>query len=116
MIHMSKMLAHDKRKLDKKICAIVEQYLKDIIKNGVPVKAAYVFGSQVTGQRRPDSDIDVCIISPLFKNEWWKTQMRLRSIRRQIDLRIEPHGFAPEDFIPEHPLAAEIKREGVRMR
>jgi hypothetical protein len=32
-----------------------------------------------------------------------------------VDVRIEPHPFRPEDFVEENPEAAEIMRTGIRI-
>ena len=113
---MLKKSVNNKKRLNKKIQTVVEKYLHAIADSGLPIQAAYVFGSQVSGRSNPESDIDIGIISINFRHQWWVTQMKLRALRRPIDLRIEPHGFAPEDFIPEHPLFLEIKRHGIKMQ
>ena len=105
-----------KQKINKKIKAVVEQYLDAVSKEGMPIRSAYIFGSQIRSAGRGGSDIDVCIVSSALQKNWWRESMKLRAIRRQVDLRIEPHGFSPEDFVPEHPLVWEIQQHGVRVR
>lgn len=41
--------------------------------------------------------------------------MRVARLRAKIDLNIEPVTFRSQDFIEEDPLAAEIKRHGVKI-
>jgi len=35
--------------------------------------------------------------------------------RWDVDLRIEPHPFRPEDFTPDNPWVAEILRSGIKI-
>jgi hypothetical protein len=37
-------------------------------------------------------------------------------LRREIDLRIEPHPILEEDFNIQNPLAYEIKRTGIEIK
>ncbi len=47
----------------------------------------------------------------LFHNEC----LDLMRQAAQIDDRMQPHSFPPEDFNASHPLAAEIRQTGVRV-
>lgn len=84
-------------------------------KAGIAVDKIYLYGSYAGGDQREDSDLDVAVISPSFSGKRFQDAMKLRRIRREIDNRIEPIPFRPEDFKEEHPLVAEIKAKGVAL-
>lgn len=57
-----------KRKLPQKIISEVKEYKKILQADNLPMVSVYVFGSHAKGNARADSDIDVAVISPNFKN------------------------------------------------
>ena len=61
------------------------------------------------------SDIDVCIISPEFK-DYFKALHYLLKKSYQIKAIIEPHPYHPKDFVNEDPLVWEIKKTGVEIK
>ena len=78
------------------------------------VEAAYVYGSQVKGISTEWSDIDLAVISPDFADPF-QERLALMRLAAQIDDRIEPHPFTPQDFDASNPLASEIRKTGVRV-
>ena len=78
------------------------------------VEAAYVYGSQVKGTSTEWSDIDLAVISPDFADPF-QERLALMRLAAQIDDRIEPHPFTPQDFDASNPLASEIRKTGVRV-
>lgn len=81
---------------------------------GIPVHAAYVFGSQATGKAKVYSDIDVCVVSSVFGKDPIGEIVTLRKIAYPLDLRIEPITLNTDDLNDRYsPLVAEIKRHGV---
>ena len=85
------------------------------VKQRQRIKAAYLYGSQVKGTAMPWSDIDLVIISPDFSADLFQEQLELLRLAAQIDDRIEPRPFRPDDFNPTEPLVSEIKRTGLRI-
>ena len=79
------------------------------------IEAAYVYGSQVEGTATEWSDIDVAVVSRDFSPDLFEDRLALMRLAAQVDDRIEPHPFTPEDFNPSHPLVSEIQRTGVRI-
>lgn len=79
------------------------------------VQAAYVYGSQVKGTAVQWSDIDLAVVSPDFSADLFQERLALMRLAAQIDDRIEPHPFTPEDFNDTDPLASEIRRTGVQV-
>lgn len=105
-----------RKRIEKKITSFVNDYLKSIEREGIPIAEAYIFGSQARGTAHAASDIDVCIVSSKFKNPSSAMRMlwRKKSIRFS---RIEPVGYSKKDFNEfSEPLVAEIKKTNIRLR
>ena len=79
------------------------------------IEAAYLYGSQVKGTATEWSDIDVAVVSPDFAADLFEERLLLMRLAAEVDDRIEPHPFRPEDFRAASPLASEIQRTGVRV-
>jgi predicted nucleotidyltransferase len=91
----------------------IKQFLV-AVKQRRRVEAAYVYGSQVKGTFTEWSDIDLAVISPDFADPF-QERLALMRLAAQIDDRIEPHPFTPQDFNASNPLASEIRKTGVRV-
>ncbi|HLC69658.1 MAG TPA: nucleotidyltransferase domain-containing protein [Patescibacteria group bacterium] len=93
---------------------IVKNYARKLRAGRFPAAQVYLFGSFAKNTAHEDSDIDVAVVSDKLsklENSFW-----LRRIRREVDLRIEPHSFTVRDFKNEtSPLVAEIKKYGIRV-
>ncbi len=92
---------------------IVTKYIEELEKNKIHIMEAFIFGSHAKGKTKPESDIDVALISSGFTGERFKDRRKIVPFRRKIDSRIEPIPFKPEDFNNGGTLAEEIKRTGV---
>ncbi len=76
----------------------IVQLFAAALKQEMHLDAVYLFGSYARGDAKPDSDIDVLVVSPDFADDLIDNQMRLLRIRRKIDLRIEPHPIRSIDL------------------
>ena len=92
---------------------IVIRYIEELEKNNIHIMEAFVFGSHAKGKTKPESDIDVALISDAFTGDRFEDRRKILPFRRKIDNRIEPIPFNPEDFNNGGTLAEEIKRTGV---
>jgi len=100
--------------------SITKKLLKyhDLLKReGIPVKRMILFGSHVSGKIRRNSDIDVCVVSPLFGKNRIEEGKLLYLLAIQIDPLIEPISFSPEQYTHDmtSPLLDEIRKKGVRV-
>ena len=86
---------------------ITSQYAA-LLRNHIKLDKVILYGSFAKGQSHADSDIDVAVVSPDFTGDRIEDQLKLMRFRRQIDLRIEPIPFLPQDFVATDPLAKEI--------
>lgn len=98
-----------------KVLEIARRFVRAVQVSGIEVVAAYLYGSHSAGTASPDSDIDVAIISPELSGSIFEDWQILAPLRRDIDMRIEPVGFRPEQFRDENPLAWEVKTKGQKI-
>ena len=95
-----------------KALKVVKVYAKKLRESNFPFASVYLFGSFAKGKAGVDSDIDVAIVSDKLKK--FENSFLLRRVRRQVDLRIEPHSFTKKSFSDDsNPLVSEIKKYGI---
>jgi predicted nucleotidyltransferase len=92
---------------------IASIYVKEV-KSKYDLKKAILFGSFAKESDNNDSDIDIALV---FKNvgDIFDMQIELMKLRRNVDLRIEPHPFDEEDFDTYNPVAREILKHGIEI-
>jgi len=75
---------------------------------------AVLFGSHARGSARPDSDIDLLVVSPAFDADRFGAEPLLWRLARRVDSRIEPVPVGEAEFTGESrsPLVDAAKREG----
>lgn len=78
------------------------------------VRNAYLFGSYAKGKNSNKSDIDIAIIIG-STSDIFDIQMQMLRLRRNIDLRIEPHPIREKDFSDMNPFADEIIKSGIKL-
>ena len=88
--------------------------MSDLKKDQLPISRAVLFGSYAKGNHHLWSDIDLCIVSPNFKDSWSGLQYLWQKRRR--GLAIEPVGYTPKDFREGSALISEIKKYGVEIK
>lgn len=93
----------------------VKIFLSELGIRGFDIDAAYLYGSYATGNTRLDSDIDVAIVSDNLSGKHLEDWCKLNGLATRVDSRMEVIGFRPEQFRDEHPLAWEIKNNGIRL-
>jgi len=96
---------------------IVKRYAEKLQAEKYHFSAVYLFGSFVNGVPDEGSDIDVAGVSDEVRKNARKGKSRLWKFAEGVDIRIEPHGFSPEDFKQDWmPMVHEIKKTGIRIR
>lgn len=101
--------------MDKKnALKLARDYVNFLVSNRYyNVKEAFLFGSYTRNRFNDDSDIDIALVLEGYKDTI-KELSNLMRLRRNFDLRIEPHPIAKEDFRNNNPFAKEIKK-GLRI-
>ena len=95
---------------------IASAYARKLHRHGFSGAKVFLFGSQTTGRAHRWSDIDVCVVSELFKGKKWdRYEKQLWYARRSINPHIEPIGMSPDEFEDVSPLAEEIRKTGIRV-
>ena len=99
--------------VNQRIIETARQYLQ-LIPKDMGVKKAYLFGSFAQGKEREESDIDIALVLENMP-DFFAAQRLLMKLRRQIDLRIEPHPIKEQDFNSANPFASEIRSTGIEI-
>lgn len=94
---------------------IIDEYVRRLHANQIPVWRVYLFGSHAKGTPHPDSDIDLAIFLDCDEIDGFKEDVALMRLRWDVDLRIEPHAFARSDFDESDPYIREVVDSGIRI-
>ncbi|MDA2921738.1 nucleotidyltransferase domain-containing protein [Patescibacteria group bacterium AH-259-L07] len=105
-----------KKTIPQKVKNEVKEYIDVLRADKLPITKAIVFGSYAKGTQHKWSDIDLCIISPKFKNAFNAMQYLWSKRIKDSGLTIEPVGFSPKDFKDDTSLTYEIKQTGVELK
>lgn len=79
----------------------------ELVKKELQVNSIYLFGSYAAGHAHDDSDIDIAVITDDNCEDMIENMMKLMKLRRQVDIRIEPHPLRTND-----PFVKEILATG----
>ena len=90
---------------------IAKQYVQEAAKK-YSVKKAFLFGSFALGTAHEDSDIDIALFIENINNTT-VIQLKLMQLRRDINMRIEPHAFFANTTQINNPFVFEIIKNGV---
>ncbi len=104
-----------KKGISKKLKQAIQEYLKVLEADKLPIEKAVLFGSYAKGFQNKWSDVDLCIVSPAFKDSWGATQYLWRKIPLNFSFALEPVGYHPRDFKSGSSLISQIKKTGVRI-
>ena len=100
--------------INPRITEKIQQYKQQLVNAGIPVEKLIVFGSQIRGTARADSDIDLCVLSSQFPENDFDLQVQLLLLRTRDTIEIEPHPMRPSDFLDQYnALASEIQKYGI---
>lgn len=100
--------------LGKKEVNLINRYVILLKQKGISVSKVILFGSHAKGKAKPDSDIDIAVISSQFGRNNFKEMLLLRKLALEIDSHIEPLPFTPQDLNDRYStLSQEIKKYGV---
>lgn len=94
---------------------ILRTYIKILREEGLPLLRVFLFGSSVSGLIEEGSDIDLAIFLDLEVIDGFDEDVRLISLTRKADLRIEPHCFCRTDIEDPDPFVREIISTGLEI-
>lgn len=101
--------------LPDRVRTSVEEFIRQLNANNLPIRQAYIFGSYAKGRPSKWSDIDVALVSDKFEGDMFNDRCKLSPYVIKIDTDIETHPFSPEDFTEDNPFVKEIIRTGIRI-
>lgn len=105
----------DKKRIPKTLEKKIYKYIDILKEDKLPIDRVILFGSYAKGKPHKWSDIDLCVISPKFKNPFDAMQyLWLKRIDNNTPT-IEPIGFSAKDFKEGSALIEEIKKEGIKI-
>ncbi|MBI4711919.1 MAG: nucleotidyltransferase domain-containing protein [Planctomycetes bacterium] len=103
--------------MDKKIYNTITEYRQRLERLGIRIKKIILYGSGVSKNLRPDSDIDLVVISDSFKNmDTWERLSFLGRARIGINRPMEILGFTDKEYSNESKgtfIGDEVKAKGV---
>jgi predicted nucleotidyltransferase len=96
---------------------VIRKFVKALKHEGISVDRVILYGSYAKGKMRPDSDIDVAVVSKHFGRDRVEEGMNLFRIAGKIDPRIEPIPISSESYEKDTwiPLIYEIKQKGIEV-
>jgi uncharacterized protein len=100
--------------MDKEHALNIAKKYAELIKKKYDVKRVFLFGSTTRGMNTENSDIDIAVIMNKF-TDFFEIQFEMMKLRRQVDLRIEPHPFLESDFNIKNPFTNEIIKYGIEI-
>ena len=104
-----------KKTIPKNVKKEIDDFVRVLRKDNLPIRQIILFGSFAKGTSHRWSDIDICVISPRFRNAWEATRYLWSKRPRDFGLTIEPIGMRPEDLKDATSLSEEIRKTGVRV-
>jgi len=106
---MAKRISIKKKKLGS-----INQYIELLKQEGTDISRVILFGSYAKGTAKPESDIDIAVVSSQLGKNNLKEMMFLRRIVLKIDSYIEPLPFSPREMNDRYStLAQEILKHGI---
>jgi predicted nucleotidyltransferase len=101
---------------DKKLIYYkINEYLETLNKNHIRIWRLYLYGSYANSSYTTDSDIDLAVFLDQDDLDGFDEDVKLMKLRRNIDMRIEPHTFAKSDFDETNPYIKEVISTGERI-
>jgi len=97
---------------------VIKEFINALKREGITIDRAILYGSHAKGNARPDSDIDVALISKGFGKDRVEEGMTLFKIAGKIDPRLEPVPFSTKMYEKDTwiPLVYEIKGTGLELK
>ena len=98
-----------------KVKNIIDNYLQELKRNNIPIKEAILFGSYAKGNYQEWSDIDIALVSDIFRGNLIDDKDKIRKITLYISSEIEVFPFSPNDFNLQNPFAKNILETGIKL-
>lgn len=99
----------------RSIRSVIERYKAALAATGFPAFETVLYGSYARQEARPDSDIDLCLVSDAFTRGRLRYRKKAVQIAYEIDPRIQVVLIDPRTLASDRlsPLWSAIRRESV---
>ncbi len=94
---------------------IAKRYIAVLKEHGIQVESAYLYGSYANGTPEKDSDIDILVVSKQFTHSRFEDSVSIAKYRWDVDIRISPLAYHPDNFIPDNIIPYEAMKYGIRI-
>lgn len=95
--------------------ATIDRYLQALRENNIIITQAILFGSYATGNYKELSDIDIALVSDVFKGNRIDDKDIIRRITLSVSSAIEVVPFSPDEFNLQNPFVKEILSTGLKL-
>lgn len=89
---------------------------RELINAGIRPSVILLFGSRANGKPRPDSDIDIAVVSPDFGKDRFEEGVKLNTLAHKINPLIEAIPVSTDKYLEVDsisPIIHEIKKTGI---
>jgi len=102
----------------REVIKIINRFVRELKLQNVIIDHILLYGSYAHGRVRPESDIDVAVVSRDFGKDRVEEGMRLFRIAGHIDSRLEPVPLSLEAYENDTwvPLIHEIRAKGIKLK
>jgi predicted nucleotidyltransferase len=99
----------------RSIRGVIERYKAALAAAGFPAFDAVLYGSYARREARPDSDIDLCLVSDAFTRGRQRHRKKAVEVAYEIDPRIQVVLVDPRTLASDtlSPLWSAIRRESI---
>ena len=105
--------------MDKKVNRVISRYRQGLESLGIKVKKILLYGSYARGNPRPDSDLDLVVVSDTFgKMDTWERLCILGRARIGIYQPMEILGITEKEFKSQSSgtfIGSEVKAKGIEV-
>lgn len=110
-----RILQEDQRDVNmakREVVKLIRRFLAHLLKEGIPVEKAFLYGSYARGEGSDESDIDVMLVSEIFDNNEDQLVGKTWRISQSVDSRIEPYTVGKKRFLTDQwsPLLQIVKK------
>lgn len=104
-------------KIPSEVMNVIDDFIKLLQEENIKIEKVILFGSYAKGTQRKDSDIDLAIISPDFKEEDCIKNMTLLLCKAnllKVDIQTIP--FSIEEYNEPKGIMEEILNTGIELK